>query len=87
MSRYYCPYCNPDYQIIFKNNSEKKICNFCGEDLVKKPFISIRQILALIIATSFLLPLIYLFAYYIKYDNNQKKEIFQANLNFSLFYK
>ena len=79
MVRYYCPYCNPKYQ--FQNQSSKGnlICGLCGEDLVKKPFIRLNQVIALIAATSLLLPLIYTFIFLIKNQLNPPNKNYQTN--------
>ena len=81
MVRYYCPYCNPKYQ--FQKQSPKGIlvCGLCGEDLVKKPFIRLTQIIALVAALSLLLPLIYTFVFLIKNQINPPSKNYQANSN------
>jgi len=48
MVRYYCPYCNPKYQFQKQSSKGTLICGLCGEDLVKKPFIRLNQIVALV---------------------------------------
>jgi len=79
MVRYYCPYCNPKYQ--FQKQSEKGtlICGLCGEKLIKKPFIRLNQIIALVAASSLLLPLIYAFIFLIKNQINTPNKNYQAN--------
>ena len=59
MDRYYCPYCNPKYQYQKQSTNGTLICGLCGEDLVKKPFIRLNQIIALVAASSLLLPVSY----------------------------
>jgi len=54
MDRYYCPYCNPKYQFQKQSLKGNLICGLCGEDLVKKPYIRINQIIALVAASSLL---------------------------------
>ena len=87
MVRYYCPYCNPKYQ--FKKQSPKGIliCGLCGENLVKKPLIKLNQIIALIAATSLLLPLIYTFIFLIKIKINTPNKNYQANSDYSIIIK
>ena len=59
MSKYYCPYCNSKYQFIAKNNAGKLICGLCEEEMIKKSFINIKQVVSLIIVITFILPLFY----------------------------
>ena len=79
MVKYYCPYCNPKYQFQKQSSKDTLICGLCGEDLVKKPFIKLNQIIALIAASSLLLPLIYTFIYLIKNQINAPSNDYQAN--------
>ncbi len=46
MVQYYCPYCNPKYQFQKQSSNGTLICGLCGEDLIKKPFIRLNQIIA-----------------------------------------
>ena len=78
MVRYYCPYCNPKYQFQKQSSKGKFICGLCGEDLVKKPFIRLNQIIAIVAASSLLLPLIYTFIYLIKNQINPPNKNYQA---------
>ena len=78
MVRYYCPYCNPKYQFQKQSLKGTLICGLCGEDLVKKPFIRINQIIALVAASSFLLPLLYILIFLIKNQTNPPKKNYQA---------
>ena len=79
MVRYYCPYCNPKYQFQKQSSKGNLICGLCGEDLVKKPFIRLNQIIALVAASSLLLPLIYTFIFLIKNQINPPNKNYQAN--------
>ena len=81
MKYYYCPYCNPKYQFHKKSSSGQFICGLCGDPLVKKPFIKINQIVAIIACLSLLLPLIYTFIFLIKKQLNPHRIKYQANLN------
>ena len=82
MVSYYCPYCNPNYQFQKKSQKGNLKCGLCGEDLVRKPFIRLNQIIALVAASTLLLPLIYTFIFLIKNQINTPNKSFQAtNLN------
>ena len=78
MVKYYCPYCNPKYEFKKQSSNGALICGLCGEDLVKKPFIRINQIIALVAASSLLLPLIYTFIFLIKNQINSPNKNYQA---------
>ena len=80
MKNYYCPYCDPKYQFHKKSASGEMICGLCGDTLVKKPYIKINQIVAIIASLSLLLPLIYTFVYLIKNQINLPKRNYQANI-------
>tara|TARA_B100000212_G_C27218688_1_gene466261 strand:+ start:322 stop:588 length:267 start_codon:yes stop_codon:yes gene_type:complete len=77
MSIYFCPYCNPKYQFELKNNSNKLICGICGEEMVKKKFVSIKQFISIAIVITFVLPLFYSFIISILNRNQFKKDIYQ----------
>ena len=81
MKRYYCPYCNPKYQIHEKSKNGELICGLCGDPLVKKTFIKINQIIAIISAFSFAFPLIYTLIILIKSQLNSPSKSYQANIN------
>ena len=81
MVRYYCPYCNPKYQFQKQSSKGNLICGLCGEDLVKKPFIKLNQIVAIFAAASLILPLFYTLTFLIKKQINPPKKNFQANTN------
>ena len=81
MVRYYCPYCNPKYQLPTKSQTGKLICGLCGDPLVKKPFIKINQMIAIIAVLSLLLPLLYTFIFIIKKEIKPPKRNYQANLS------
>ena len=80
MKNYYCPYCNPKYQFHKKSTTGELICGLCGDPLVKKPYIKINQIVAIIASLSLLLPLIYTFIYLFKNQINPTKRNYQANI-------
>ena len=81
MKRYYCPYCNPKYQIHEKSETGELICGLCGDPLVNKPYIKINQIIAIIAAFSFAFPLIYTLIILIKSQVNSPSKSYQVNLN------
>ena len=87
MVQYYCPYCNPKYQFQKQSSNGILICGLCGEDLEKKPFIRLNQIIALVAASSLLLPLIYTFIFLIKNQINPPNKNYQANIRYSLIIK
>ena len=87
MVRYYCPYCNPKYQFQKQSSKGNLICGLCGEDLVKKPLIRLNQIIALIAASSLLLPLIYTFILLIKNQINPANKNYQANSKYMIIMK
>ena len=80
MKNFYCPYCNPKYQVHKISTTGELICGLCGDPLVKKPFIKINQIVAFISSLSLLIPLIYTFIYLIKNQINPPKRKYQANI-------
>ena len=57
MTQYYCPYCNPKYQFSIEKYG-KSICGLCGEDLIKKPIIQSKQLIALLLVFSFTFPFV-----------------------------
>ena len=87
MVRYYCPYCNPKYQFQKQSLKGNLICGLCGEYLVKKPYIRLNQIIALVAASSLLLPLIYTFIFLIKNQINSPNKNYQANNTFMKIFK
>ena len=87
MVRYFCPYCNPKYQFQKQSLKGNLICGLCGEDLVKKPYIRLNQIIALVAASSLLLPLIYTFIFLIKNQLNPPNKNYQANGNLMIIIK
>jgi len=78
MIKYYCPYCNSKYQFKSISNTGELLCGLCGEEMIKKSFINIKQIISLTIVLTFLLPLIYTFVLSIINKSNFKKDIYQT---------
>tara|TARA_B100000900_G_C20550860_1_gene704702 strand:- start:1264 stop:1521 length:258 start_codon:yes stop_codon:yes gene_type:complete len=75
MERYNCPYCNPKYQFS-REYYGKLVCGLCGEDLIKKPIIQIKQLIALLLVFSFSLPFILvIYSSIINASMGQKEEI------------
>ena len=87
MNRYYCPFCNPKYQFQKQSSKGTLSCSLCGEDLVKKPFIRLNQIIALIAALSLLLPLIYVFIFLLKNQINPPNKNYQVSSTFMMIIK
>ena len=79
MSKYLCPYCNPKYQFVTKSDAGKLICGLCGEEIIKKSFINIRQIISFVIVITFVFPLFYVFAISLINKNNLKKTFYKGN--------
>ena len=78
MSKYYCPYCNSKYQFKSISNTGKLLCGLCGEEMIKKSLINIKQIISLLIVTSFIFLLFYPFFISIIYRKRIKKDIYQG---------
>ena len=79
MNKYYCPYCNPKYQFPLENYG-KLVCGLCGEDLIKKPIIQIKQLIALLLVFSFSFPLIFIiFSSIINTVKEQKENVAYTN--------
>jgi len=73
MNKYYCPYCNPKCQFPLETYG-RLVCGLCGEELVKKPIIQIKQLIALLLVFSFSLPLIFIiFSSIINTGRDQKE--------------
>jgi len=84
MSKYYCPYCNPKYQFKSISNTDKLLCGLCGEEMIKKSFINIKQIISLLIVMTFVLPLFYTFVFSIINKKDFKKDIYRSFNNVSV---
>ena len=79
MNKYYCPYCHPKYQFPLENYG-KLVCGLCGEDLIKKPIIQIKQLISLLLVFSFTLPLIFIiFSSIINTGKDQKEKFANTN--------
>ena len=84
MSRYYCPYCNPKYQFKSISNTGTLLCGLCGEEMIKKSFINIKQIISLTVVITFVLPLFYTLLFSIINKKDFKKDIYQSYNNVSI---
>ncbi len=77
MDKYFCPYCKSNFQFKSKSNTGKLICILCGEEMLKKSLINIKQIVSLIIVITFILPLLYSFFILIINKKNFKRDTYQ----------
>ncbi len=71
-NRYYCPFCSSRFLFQKLRSDGVLICGVCGENLVKKPLVSIKQIFGLLALSSFLTPLIIMISYVIKDFGKEK---------------
>ena len=78
MSKYFCPYCNSKYQFKSMSNTGKLLCGLCGEEMIKKSFINLKQIVSLIIVATLILPLFYTFIISIINRGQIKKDTYQG---------
>ena len=78
MSKYFCPYCNSKYQFKTINKTGKLLCGLCGEEMIKKSFINIKQIVSLIIVATLILPLFYTFVISIINRGQIKKDTYKS---------
>ena len=65
MTKYYCPYCSR-HKISINESYGLLICDHCGDNLIKKPFLNIRSVIGLITASVFLVPLLMMINFLIK---------------------
>ena len=84
MIKYYCPYCNSKYQFKSISNTGKLLCGLCGEEMIKKSFINIKQIISLTIVITFVSPLIYTFVLSIISEKDLKKDIYKTSYTKSI---
>ena len=78
MSKYFCPYCNSKYQFKSVSNTGKLLCGLCGEEIIKKSFLNVKQIVSLIIVATLILPLFYTFIISIINRGQIKKDTYQG---------
>ena len=79
MMKYFCPYCNSKYQFKSNSNKGKLLCGLCGEEMIKKSFINLKQIISLIIVTTFIFPLFYTFVISIINRGQMRKDAYQGS--------
>ena len=84
MIKYYCPYCNTKYQFKSISNTGKLLCGLCGEEMIKKSFINVKQIISLTMVITFVLPLIYTFVLSIINKKDLKQDIYHSSNNVSI---
>ena len=60
------------------SNTGKLLCGLCGEEMIKKSFINIKQIISLIIVATLILPLLYTFVISIFNREQIKKDTYQS---------
>ena len=84
MIKYYCPYCNSKYQFKSISNTGKLLCSLCGEEMIKKSFINIKQIISLTIVITFVLPLFYSFVLSIINKKDLKEDFYQSSNTLSI---
>ena len=82
MSRYYCPYCPTCYQVHKTRNDGVFICGQCGDPLLKKPLINLRQAFGLVALTAFLAPLLIMMVFVINDFTNEKTQDNSKSLSF-----
>ena len=66
MSRYYCPFCSSRYQFLRTRSDGVFICGQCGDPLMKKPLINLRQVFGLFTASAFLAPFLIMIIFVLK---------------------
>ena len=76
MSRYYCPFCSPRYEIQKTRVDGVLICGHCGDPLIRKTLINSRQFFGLITALVFVAPLLIMIIYIL---NDFTKETLPSN--------
>tara|TARA_Y100001968_G_scaffold281399_1_gene278630 strand:- start:52 stop:306 length:255 start_codon:yes stop_codon:yes gene_type:complete len=72
MSRYFCPFCSTRYQFKKTRSDGIFICGQCGDPLMKKPLINLRQIFGLLAVMAFLSPLI-IMTFFVVQDFTKEK--------------
>ena len=79
MNKFYCPYCNPKYQSIKKDSFGNLYCGICGDNLIKKNFFTIKNLIAYLSILSIILPMFLLLFFSIDYYRNQNKKQYQVD--------
>ena len=78
MKKYFCPYCNFKYYLNSINHKDKLLCRLCGEEMIKKSFFNIKQIISLLILLAFIMPLFFTFLISIINRKHIKKNIYKG---------
>ena len=73
MSRYYCPFCSSRYQFKKTRSDGIFICGQCGDPLMKKPLINLRQTFGLVALSAFLAPLLIMIVFVMNDFIKEKK--------------
>tara|TARA_B100001287_G_scaffold203584_1_gene172858 strand:- start:308 stop:523 length:216 start_codon:yes stop_codon:yes gene_type:complete len=60
------------------SNTDKLLCDLCGEEMINKSFINVKQIVSLVIVATFILPLFYAFVISIINNGQIKKDNYQV---------
>ncbi len=84
MAKYYCPYCSPGRRLSLRANHGKKMCAFCGEQLVEVKLISPKQIVAFVVAAAFLMPLVLMASLFIQEANESEAKESLSSMSFLL---
>ena len=66
MSRYFCPFCSSRYQFHKIRSDGVLICGLCEDPLIKKPLLSSRRIIGVVVASAFIAPLLIKIIFVIK---------------------
>ncbi len=58
MAKYYCPYCSRENQVYYINKDGKMFCSICDDELTRERIVKPTQLISLLIAIAFVLPLL-----------------------------
>ena len=72
MSFYYCPFCSSHSQSFKTRSDGLLICGQCGDELIRAPSVKMTQVVGLICASAFLVPLVLMVAFVLKDLHKQK---------------
>ena len=72
MNGFYCPFCSSRYQFHKTNSEGVLICGQCGDPLIKKPLVNLRQVFGLIAVLAFISPLLIMIFFVIKDFTDEK---------------
>tara|TARA_B100000700_G_scaffold326486_1_gene438146 strand:+ start:1830 stop:2102 length:273 start_codon:yes stop_codon:yes gene_type:complete len=77
---YFCPYCSPAYQTHKTRADGVKICESCGDPLVKKSIISLKRVISLIAVFAFISPLIIILVSIFDSFNNKSSPSYSSEI-------